>query len=83
MYCRLDSAAIYIMVVKFRNTFWPPPPQLYFIGGLRCQAIQMEHGPYIAERCLWFRYEEIRDILPIRNIGKSYVLVKIFFRKKQ
>jgi hypothetical protein len=21
-----------------------------FIGGLRCQAIQMEHGPYIAER---------------------------------
>jgi hypothetical protein len=33
-----------------------------FIGGLRCQAIQMEHGPYIAERtqkavyivrCLW------------------------------
>jgi hypothetical protein len=34
-----------------------------FIGGLRCQTIQMEHGPYIAERtqnagyivrCLWF-----------------------------
>jgi hypothetical protein len=33
-----------------------------FIGGLRCQAIQTEHGPYIAERtqkavyivrCLW------------------------------
>jgi hypothetical protein len=36
-----------------------------FIGKLRCQAIQMEHGPYIAERtqkagyivrCLWVRY---------------------------
>jgi hypothetical protein len=35
-----------------------------FIGGLRCQAIQTEHGPYIAERtqkavyivrCLWLR----------------------------
>jgi hypothetical protein len=24
----VDSAAIYIMVVKFRNTIWPPPPQL-------------------------------------------------------
>jgi hypothetical protein len=28
------------MVVKFRNTTWPPPPQ----------AIQTEHGPYIVER---------------------------------
>jgi hypothetical protein len=58
--CIVDSAAIYIMVVKFA------PPPLHrsspFIGGLRCQAIQMEHGPYIAEitqkvvyivRCLW------------------------------
>jgi hypothetical protein len=35
-----------------------------FIGELRCQAIQMEHGPYIAERtqkavyivrCLWYQ----------------------------
>jgi hypothetical protein len=26
--CIVDSAAIYIMVVKFRNTIWPPPPQL-------------------------------------------------------
>jgi hypothetical protein len=24
----VDSAAIYIMVVKFRNNIWPPPPQL-------------------------------------------------------
>jgi hypothetical protein len=36
----VDSAAIYILVVKFRNTIWPPPPK----GELRCQAIQMEHG---------------------------------------
>jgi hypothetical protein len=35
------------MTVKFRNTICPPPP---FIGELRCQAIQAEHGPYIAER---------------------------------
>jgi hypothetical protein len=28
--CIDDSAAIYIMVVKFRNTIWPPPPQLSF-----------------------------------------------------
>jgi hypothetical protein len=26
--CIVDTAAIYIMVVKFRNTIWPPPPQL-------------------------------------------------------
>jgi hypothetical protein len=26
--CIVDSAATYIMVVKFRNTGWPPPPQL-------------------------------------------------------
>jgi hypothetical protein len=36
------------MVVKFT---WPPPPPLSLhIGELRCQAIQIEHGPYIAER---------------------------------
>jgi hypothetical protein len=28
MLCIVDSAAIYIMVVKFRNTICPPPPQL-------------------------------------------------------
>jgi hypothetical protein len=37
------------------------------MGGLRCQAIQTEHGPYIAERtqkavyiviCLWGAYIE-------------------------
>jgi hypothetical protein len=62
MSCIVDNAAIYSMVVKFRNTIFPPPPQLSLLGGLRCQAIQMEHDPYIAEitqkavfivRCLW------------------------------
>jgi hypothetical protein len=66
--CIVDSASIYIMVVKFRNTtiteilFVPLHRSSPFIGGLRCQAIQTEHGPYIAERtqkavcivrCLW------------------------------
>jgi hypothetical protein len=26
--CIVNSAAIYIIVVKFRNTIWPPPPLL-------------------------------------------------------
>jgi hypothetical protein len=26
--CIVDIGAIYIIVVKFRNTIWPPPPQL-------------------------------------------------------
>jgi hypothetical protein len=50
---RRHSAAIYIMVVKFRNTIWPPPPPPQispFIGELRWQAIQTEHVPYIEER---------------------------------
>jgi hypothetical protein len=42
--------------------FAPSHHSLLFTGGLRCQAIQTEHGPYIAERnqkavyivrCLW------------------------------
>jgi hypothetical protein len=28
LWCIVDSATTYIMVVKFRNTSWPPPPQL-------------------------------------------------------
>jgi hypothetical protein len=63
MYC-FHSSAIDIMVVKFRNVLFGPPPPCSspFIGVLRCQAIQTEHGPYIAERtqkavyivrCLW------------------------------
>jgi hypothetical protein len=45
--------------------FGPLQSNSPFIGKLRCQAIQMEHGPYIAERtqnvvyivrCLWSWY---------------------------
>jgi hypothetical protein len=45
-----------------------------FIGGLRCQAIQTEHGPYIAERTqkqsiLWdvygyrYRYSTVKNLI--------------------
>jgi hypothetical protein len=46
------STAIYNMVAKYRNTvlFAPLHRSSLFIGGLRCQAIQTEHGPYIVER---------------------------------
>jgi hypothetical protein len=45
--------------------FGPLHPSSPFIGELRCQAIQMEHCPYIAERtqnavyivrCLWLKH---------------------------
>jgi hypothetical protein len=51
MYCR-QRRHLYYGAVKFRNTvlFVPLHRSSPFIGGLRCQAIQMEHGPYIAER---------------------------------
>jgi hypothetical protein len=49
--CIVDSAAIYIMLVKFRNTFGPLHRSSPFIGERLCQAIQMEHGLIcIAER---------------------------------
>jgi hypothetical protein len=47
--------------------FAPLHRSSHFMGGLRCQAIQTEHGPYIAERtqkavyiviCLWGAYIE-------------------------
>jgi hypothetical protein len=28
----IDSALIYIMVVKIWNTIWPPPPQISLLG---------------------------------------------------
>jgi hypothetical protein len=27
--CIVDSAAVYIMVVKIWNNIWPPPPQFF------------------------------------------------------
>jgi hypothetical protein len=56
--CIVDSAAIYIMVVKFRNTIWPPLPQLT----LHRRSNSNRTRSYIAEstqnavyivRCLW------------------------------
>jgi hypothetical protein len=44
MYCIVDSAAIYIMVVKLEIQFAPLNRNSPFIGELRCQAIQMEHA---------------------------------------
>jgi hypothetical protein len=50
MYCIVDNAAIYIMVVKFRNTTWPPPPQF----SLHRRAALSSHSygtrSYIADR---------------------------------
>jgi hypothetical protein len=59
MYCR-PSAAIYIMVVKFRNTICPPPPQLSLhtraalssnSNGTR-SVYRTQKAVYIV-RCLW------------------------------
>jgi hypothetical protein len=63
--CIVDTAPPFIL--KWSNLeilFDPLHRSSPFIGGLRCQAIQMEHGPYTAERtqkavyvvkCLWCR----------------------------
>jgi hypothetical protein len=65
MYCR-HSAAIYIMVIKFRNTICPLPPQLTLRRrAVRCHTIQTEHGPYLAERTL---YCEMSAIIPVQSI---------------
>jgi hypothetical protein len=78
-----DSAAIYIIVVKFRNTICPPPPQLSpFIGELRCQDIQTEDGLYIAERtqkavfivrCLWMKHRNTCDALGKQDYALSQI----------
>jgi hypothetical protein len=55
---RLSLQVFYLWLHVFAPLHRSSP----FIGGLRCQAIQTEHGPYIAERtqkavyivrCLW------------------------------
>jgi hypothetical protein len=60
--CIVDSAAIYIMWSNLEILFAPLHRSSPFIGELRCQEIQTEHGPYVAERtqkavyivrCLW------------------------------
>jgi hypothetical protein len=83
--CIVESAAIYIMVVKFRNTVLIAPLHLSspFIGGLRCQAIQTEHGPYITVRtqkavyivrCLWYNTVN-HECAIAHSVYNSYLLV--------
>jgi hypothetical protein len=60
--CIVDSAAIYIMVVKFRNTICPPQPQLSLHRRAALSSYSNGTRSYIAERtqsavyivrCLW------------------------------
>jgi hypothetical protein len=48
--CIVDSTAIYIMVVKFRNTIWPPPPQLSLHRRAALSRNSNGTRSYIAER---------------------------------
>jgi hypothetical protein len=88
MSCIVDSAATYIMVVKFRNTIWPPPSQFsVHIGELRRQAIQTEHGPYIAERTqkqsiLWNVYAP-NPLPPYIRIRGSVILTAQMYTHKE
>jgi hypothetical protein len=63
--CIVDSAAIYIMVVKYCPEFAHLHRSSPFIGALRCQAIQTEHGPYIEERTVKAVYNcDMSMVLP-------------------
>jgi hypothetical protein len=62
MSCIVDSAAIYIMVVKFRNTICPPQPPLSLHRRAALSSDSNATRSYIAEgtqsavyivRCLW------------------------------
>jgi hypothetical protein len=61
MYCRQRRHTV-LWWSNLEILFAPLHRSSPFTGGLRCQAIQTEHGPYIAERiqkavyiviCLW------------------------------
>jgi hypothetical protein len=63
---RRHSTAIYIMVVKFRNTIWPPPPQLSlhrraalssYSNGTRSYIAERTQNAVFIVRCLWFCYQ--------------------------
>jgi hypothetical protein len=62
MYCRQRRHFHILLWSNLEILFAPLRRSSPLIGGLRCQAIQTEHGPYIAERtqkaayivrCLW------------------------------
>jgi hypothetical protein len=82
--CIVDSAAIYIMVVKFRNTTCPPQPQLPLHRRAALSSDSNGTRSYIAERtqsavyivrCLWI----IR--LKCRRLG-FYSITVIFLDRK-
>jgi hypothetical protein len=50
MYCRQRRHLYYGAWSNLEILFAPLLRSSPFIGGLHCQAIQTEHGPYIAER---------------------------------
>jgi hypothetical protein len=50
MYCRQRRHLYYIWWSNLEILIAPLHRSSPFIGGLHCQAIQTEHGPYIAER---------------------------------
>jgi hypothetical protein len=60
--CIVNSAAIYIMVVKFRNTIWPPPSQLSLHrraalssswNGTRSYITERTQNAVYIVRCRW------------------------------
>jgi hypothetical protein len=70
--CIVDSAAIYIMVVKFRNTTCPPQPQLSLHRRVALSSYSNGTRSYTAERtqsavyivsCLWLQSTSALDCL--------------------
>jgi hypothetical protein len=93
---RRHSAAIYIMVVKFRNTIWPPPPQLSLhrraalssnSNGTRSFIAERTQNPVYIVRCLWYRplpLSHVHQIWPKTDrhiVCKPFSLLKIMLRE--
>jgi hypothetical protein len=57
-----------------------------FIGGLRCQALQTEHGPYIAERTqeavyiVRYLWATAPRLLYLKRVVTSFLLFSCLFR---
>jgi hypothetical protein len=80
--CIVDSAAIYIMVVKIRNTICPPQPQLSLHRRAALSSESNGTRSYIAERtqsavyivrCLWSIYSQVAEVkknLIFRIVGR-------------
>jgi hypothetical protein len=72
--CIVDSAAIYIMVVKFRNTTCPPQPHLSLLRRAALSSYSNGTRSYIGERtqsavyivrCLWWASECFSKVLAV------------------